>query len=93
MCKVVIKSRCPPSIPCALPLGRHTERTSRPTPVPPNPAVEPLAVSFLNSFFCYELDIFMLIELKEDMRQMTRFSMVSSIQDDSLGSKHLQNDI
>ena len=27
------------------------------------------------------------------MRQMTRFSMVSSIQDDSLGSKHLQSDI
>jgi hypothetical protein len=25
--------------------------------VPPNPAVEPLAVSFLNSFFWYELDI------------------------------------
>ena len=52
MCKVVIKSRCPPSIPCALPLGRHTERTSRPTPVPPNPAVEPLAASAssLNSF-------------------------------------------
>ena len=39
----------------------------------------------------------MLIELKEDhrmaMRQMTRFSMVSSIQDDSLGRKHLQSDI
>ncbi len=25
--------------------------------MPPNPAVEPLAVSFFNSFFCYELDI------------------------------------
>ena len=36
----------------------HTERTLTHTPVPPNPAVEPLAVSFLNSFFCYELDIF-----------------------------------
>ena len=30
---------------------------------------------------------------KVAMRQMTRFSMVSSIQDDSLGSKHLQSDI
>jgi hypothetical protein len=27
------------------------------------------------------------------MRHMTRFSMVSSIQDDSLGSKHLPSDI
>ena len=44
--------------------------------------------------------IFMLIELKEStkrtkvaMRRTTPFSMVSSIQDDSLGSKHLQSDI
>ena len=45
----------------------------------------------------WRMPIFMLIELKEDhrmaMRQMTRFSMVSSIQDDSLGRKHLQSDI
>ena len=42
----------------ALPLGRLTKRTPTHTPVPPNPAVEPLAVSFLNSFFCYELIFF-----------------------------------
>ena len=33
-------------------LGRHTERTPTHTPVPPNPAVEPLPASLLNSFFC-----------------------------------------
>ena len=37
-------------------LGRLTKRTPTHTPVPQNPAVEPLAVSFLNSFFWYELD-------------------------------------
>jgi hypothetical protein len=38
--------------------------------------------------------IFMLIEPpKTAMRRMTRFSMVSSIQDDSFGSKHLPGDI
>jgi hypothetical protein len=41
--------------------------------------------------------IFMLIKpgkrTKTAMRRMTRFSMVSSIQDDSLGSKHLPGDI
>ena len=31
--------------------------------------------------------------LKMAMRQTTRYSMVSSIQDDSLGSKHLPGDI
>ena len=40
-----------------LPLGRHTERTPTHTAVPPNPAVEPLPASLLNSFFCYELVI------------------------------------
>jgi hypothetical protein len=44
--------------PRALPLGRLTKRTPTHTPVPPNPAVEPLAVSFLNSFFWYELDLY-----------------------------------
>ena len=39
----------------ALPLGRLIKRTPTHTPVPPNPAVEPLAVSFINSFFCYAL--------------------------------------
>ena len=44
-----------PLNPRALPLGRLTKRTPTHTPVPPNPApVEPLAVSFLISFFCYE---------------------------------------
>jgi hypothetical protein len=47
-----------PLDPRALPLGRLTKRTPTHTPVPPNPAVEPLAVSFLNSFFWYELDIY-----------------------------------
>jgi len=41
--------------------------------------------------------IFMLIELRKStktaMRHMTRFSMVSSIQDDSLGRKHLPGDM
>jgi hypothetical protein len=41
----------------ALPLGRLTKRTPTHTPVPPNPAVEPLAVSFLSSFFWYELPL------------------------------------
>jgi hypothetical protein len=40
--------------------------------------------------------IFMLIDARKltraTMRHMTRFSMVSSIQDDSLGSKHLPGD-
>ena len=44
-----------PLTPRALPLGRHTERTPTHTAVPPNPAVEPLPVSLLNSFFCYFL--------------------------------------
>ena len=47
-----------PLDPRALPLGRLTKRTPTHTPVPPNPAVEPLAVSFLNSFFWYELETF-----------------------------------
>ena len=46
-----------PLTPRALPLGRHTERTPTHTAVPPNPAVEPLPASLLNSFFCYELVI------------------------------------
>jgi hypothetical protein len=45
----------------------------------------------------WRMAIFMLIEPerapKTAMRRMTRFSMVSSIQDDSLGSKHLPGDI
>ena len=43
-----------PLTPRALPLGRHTERTPTHTPVPPNPAVEPLPASLLYSIFCYE---------------------------------------
>ena len=42
----------------------------------------------------WRMALFMLLELtKVGMRQMTRFSMVSSIQDDSLGIEHLQSDI
>jgi len=33
------------------------------------------------------------MSMKMAMRQTTRFSVVSSIQDDSLGSKHLPGDI
>ena len=56
-----------PLNPRALPLGRLTKRTPTHTPVPPNPAVEPLAVSFLNSFFCYELDNFININIIDDL--------------------------
>ena len=55
-----------PLNPRALPLGRLTKRPPTHTPVPPNPAVEPLAVSFLNSFFCYELDNFININIKSN---------------------------
>ena len=47
--------------PRALPLGRLTKRTPTHTPVPPQTRLSSPSryrLSFLNSFFCYELDIF-----------------------------------
>jgi len=51
----------------------------------------------IENWVIWRMAIFMLLEPERApmtvMRRMTRFSMVSSIQDDSFGSKHLPGDI
>ena len=39
------------------------------TPVPPNPAVEPLAVSFLNSFFWSIFDVLRIVRFRSQHQQ------------------------
>jgi hypothetical protein len=51
----------------------------------------------IENWVIWRMAIFMLLEPRKStmtvMRRMTRFSMVSSIQDDSFGSKHLPSAI
>jgi hypothetical protein len=53
----------------------------------------------IENWVIWRMAIFMLLEPRKTkstmtvMRRMTRFSMVSSIQDDSFGSKHLPSAI